>query len=470
MGLVHDHRVAALGDFRLPRLRSRLLLGACRLLRVGTGNVQQTTQHEGEFLQRRNHDPGAVDQGFRELPAVAVDGLDDALRMLDLIDGVLELAVEHAPIRDHHDAVEALAILVVVQARQAMGEPRDAVGLAAAGGVLDQVVLARAFLASRRDDLPHRIELVIAREDHGLGGDAPLTTLAVLGLLLPGLDEQKMPKDVEKAVAPEHVLPEVAGAVAGGMLRVPGAAFNLARLVAAVEGQEMGLGTRKPRRHVDLVRIGREMHQRAGIEAKERGTGIPVILVLAHRMAPALAGARILQLTGGYRKTVQREHQIDGVVLARMAEHLPRDREPVLPVERQHLVIETMCGLEGREPEGLAVELEAVPQNVQRALEVELLDQRSEQQRLQPIAVQRAHVGPEPGLGRFEKVAHLHGKQRPLDVPFGVVAALPAAGAEQRLLDVGLEGALVGLVAHEAAPEDKPSRVRGATSRKVSCT
>ena len=96
-------------------------------------------------------------------------------------------------------------------------------------------------------------------------------------------------------------------------------------------------------------------------------------------MAPALAGARILQLAGGYRQAVQREHQIDGVVLARMAEHLPRDREPILLVERQHLVIETMRGLEGREPEGLAVELEAVPQHVQRALEVELLDQRSEQ-------------------------------------------------------------------------------------------
>ena len=189
------------------------------------------------------------------------------------------------------------------------------------------------------------------------------------------------------------------------------------------------------------------MHQGAGFEAKERRTWVPVLLVLAHRMAPTLAGARILQPTGGYRQAVQREHEVDGVVLARMAEHLPRDREPILLVERQHLVIEAMRGLEGREPEGLAVELEAVPQKVQRALEVELLDQRSEQQRLQPITVQRAHVGPEPGLGRFEEVAHLHGKQRPLDVPFGVGAALPAARADQRLLDVGLEGALVGLVA-----------------------
>ena len=310
--------------------------------------------------------------------------------------------------------------------------------------MLNQVVLPGTFLASRRDDLPHPIELVIAREDHGLGGDAPLTTLAVIGLLLPGLDEQEMPKDVEKAVAREHVLPEVAGAVAGRMLRVAGAAFYSARLAAAVEGQEMRLATRKPRRHVDFVRIRREMHQGAGLEAKERRTRVPVLLVLAYRMTPVLTGARILQLTGGYRKTVQREHEIDGVLLARMAEHLSRDREPVLLVEGQHLVIETMRGLEGREPEGLAIELEAVPQHVQRALEVELLDQRSEQKRLQSVAVQRAHVGPEPGLSRFEKAAHLHRKQRPLDVPFGVVASQPAARAEQRLLDVSLECPLLG--------------------------
>ena len=89
MGLVHDHRIAAPGDFRRPRLCSRLLLGACRLLSFGTGNVQQTTQDEGELLQRRNHDLGAVDQGFPELPAVAVNRLDHTLGMLDLINCVL---------------------------------------------------------------------------------------------------------------------------------------------------------------------------------------------------------------------------------------------------------------------------------------------------------------------------------------------------------------------------------------------
>ena len=166
----------------------------------------------------------------------------------------------------------------------------------------------------------------------------------------------------------------------------------------------------------------------------------------------------ILQLTGRDRQAVQREHEIDGVVLARMTENLPRDRKLVLLVERQHLIIERMRGLKGGEPESLAVELEPVPQHVQRTLEGEFLDQRSKQQFLQPIAVQRAHVGPEPSLGRFEESTNLRREQRSLDVPLGVGAGLPAARVEQRLLDVGLEGVFIGLVAHEVAPRTNRAR------------
>ena len=313
--------------------------------------------------------------------------------------------------------------------------------------MLDQVVPSRSIVASSRDDLPHRIELVIAWEDHGFLGNQPLITLAVFDLLLLGLDEQEMPEDVEKAIALEHVLPEVACSVTGWMLWVAGSTFDLPRLAPPVERQELRLGARKPRRHVDLVRVGSEVHEGADFEAKQRRTWIPVLLVLAHRMSPALAAARILQLTGGDRQTVQREHEIDGVVLARMAEHLSREGKLVLLVERQHLIIETVRRLEGGEPEGLAVKLEAVPQHVQRSLEVEFLDQRREQQVLQPIAVQRAHAGPEPRLGRFKEAANLCGEQRPLDLPLGVGPGLPAARTEQRLRDVGLEGAFVGLIA-----------------------
>jgi hypothetical protein len=61
-------------------------------------------------------------------------------------------------------------------------------------------------------------------------------------------------------------------------------------------------------------------------------------------------------------------------MLAGMTEHLSRDNQMVLRVERQNLVIEPVRGLQVGQPKGLAVELEAVPQHVQRAFEVELLD------------------------------------------------------------------------------------------------
>ena len=71
-----------------------------------------------------------------------------------------------------------------------------------------------------------------------------------------------------------------------------------------------------------------------------------MVLVLPHGMAPALAGARVLELTGGDRQPVNREHQIQGVVFAWVAEHLARKGELVLRVERHHLVVEPVRGLE----------------------------------------------------------------------------------------------------------------------------
>ena len=142
---------------------------------------------------------------------------------------------------------------------------------------------------------------------------------------------------------------------------------------------------------------------------------------------PVLAGAGILELASRNRQPVHRKQQIHRVVLARVAEHLARDRELVLGVQRQHLLVEAVCGLEVREPEGLAVELEAVAQHVERALEVELLDQGVDDQLLEAGSVQGAHLRPELRLRDFDEMAHARRKKRALDLPLGVGAGLPAA-------------------------------------------
>ncbi len=77
-------------------LRLLLLLFGRLLLALGAGHVEQPAQDERELLQRRDDDLRAVDQRRGQLLRVLVDRLHDALRVLDLVDRVLQLLVEHA--------------------------------------------------------------------------------------------------------------------------------------------------------------------------------------------------------------------------------------------------------------------------------------------------------------------------------------------------------------------------------------
>jgi len=59
-----------------------------------------------KLLQRRDDDGLARLQRILELARGAVDVFDHAERLLELAHGGLELAVEHAPVGDHHDRIE----------------------------------------------------------------------------------------------------------------------------------------------------------------------------------------------------------------------------------------------------------------------------------------------------------------------------------------------------------------------------
>ena len=81
-----------------------------------------------------------------------------------------------------------------------------------------------------------------------------------------------------------------------------------------------------------------------------------------------------------------------------------------------------MRGPEVGEAEGLAVELEAVAQHVQRALEVELPDEGLDDQALQVAAVQTGHGVPLFGLRCPQEIDGARREQRPPGVPLGQVA------------------------------------------------
>src|SRR4051812_4205487 len=106
--------------------------------------------------------------------------------------------------------------------------------------MLDQVVIPGTFPSGNPRDSAHRVELVVAREDQCLLDDAPLPAVAVIDLFIAPFDKHEVTEDVEEAVALEDLFPEIAGAVAGGMLRVACAALDLARMAATVERQEDG--------------------------------------------------------------------------------------------------------------------------------------------------------------------------------------------------------------------------------------
>jgi hypothetical protein len=78
------------------------------------------------------------------------------------------------------------------------------------------------------------------------------------------------------------------------MLRVAFAALHFTGMTAAIEWKEMCLSVFQSRRHVNLIRISREVNESARLELKQRRARIAIFFVLLDRMLPALARSRIL--------------------------------------------------------------------------------------------------------------------------------------------------------------------------------
>ena len=111
---------------------------------------QDRFHREGERLNRDNDDWRPVQQGLGKLLAfrfgafLAVNGSDHAELMVNVLDGLLKLAVQNVPVGDDDDGIENGVTVVVAQADQVMGGPGDRGGLAGPGTMLAQVLLARA--------------------------------------------------------------------------------------------------------------------------------------------------------------------------------------------------------------------------------------------------------------------------------------------------------------------------------------
>ena len=186
-----------------------------------------------------------------------------------------------------------------------MRGPRDGVGLAGPGRVLDQVTPARRIVGDRLDELLHRAPLMISRE-HQRGGPHDLAGGGVLVGL--GLEEHLRAEDGQPVVALQDLLPQVGR---GGSVRVLRVACSAGVLVTSVERKEVGLLPRKLGGHVDLVVVDGEVHEGAGAEAEQRlPCRVPIVAVLADGSAPLLLKER-LELDGRNRKAVDEENQVN---------------------------------------------------------------------------------------------------------------------------------------------------------------
>ena len=133
-----------------------------------------------ELLQGSDDDARPGLDGLPELLGVFVDLLHHTRHMVKLIDGVLQLTVQHPAVGDNDDRLEDLLVVVIVQAGEPVGQLGDRVGLAGTGAVLNEIILARAVGFYIGQQLGHHIQLVIPGEDHPLG----LHLAGLFGLLL----------------------------------------------------------------------------------------------------------------------------------------------------------------------------------------------------------------------------------------------------------------------------------------------
>ena len=230
------------------------------------GHLEQSACDEGELLEGCDDHRNRIVEGLRELPRTLVDPMHDPALVLELVDRILELLIEDDAICDHDDGVEDARVGGIMERREPVGQPPDRVALAASRGMFHEVVVPHALAAGRIHQGAHGLQLVVAREDHGLRLHlaAPVITLRV------DLQMDESGEEVEQAVALQHLLPQVGRAVVAArrVRRVSGCS-----VATSVEGEETRGRARETGGHEDGIGVHGEVHQRAALELEDRLAG-----------------------------------------------------------------------------------------------------------------------------------------------------------------------------------------------------
>ena len=254
-----------------------------------------------EFLDRGNDDLAAFGDVAAEV-ARATGVADGGSDLHELLYGALDLVVKDAAVGDNYDGIEDVFQRptgdLTPDADELVGEPGDGVGLAAAGGVLDEVALPRPVGLDVGEGLADDAQLVVAGPDRAArfaAGDGVLF-LDDLGVIF---------EDVGEAGGGEDFLPEVVGFEALGVGRV-------ARAVVApfVEGQEPGGFALQFGAKVDFEVIDGEVDG-AAAKGEEGFAVVAVLFVLLDGVADVLFGEIVFEFEGGEREAVEEQAEVE---------------------------------------------------------------------------------------------------------------------------------------------------------------
>ena len=239
-----------------------------------------------------------------------------------------------------------------------MGEPGDGKRLTASGRVLDEIALSRAGPTGIGNELSHAIELLVAWEDQRF----PAGLAAVLVFLLDFVD--KLAHQIKHTVARPCLLPEIRSGIAG--LRRRHRRVSRAAVVALVERKEARFGTGETGGDVDQIRIDGEMRQTSA-KGEQRLSRVTIFLVLADRVLHGLAAEQVLEFSGENGDTVQKQNQIEALLVLRAVAYLADNREEVGHVKAARLFVEPAGRPEIGQTERAAHILDPVPQHVEDA-------------------------------------------------------------------------------------------------------
>ena len=178
--------------------------------------------------------------------------------------------------------------------------------------MLDQIVGANAVLPNIRHNLSHHIILMVPGENHLFLSDHLGYAVFNDFLLFFDIGNESMDQ-IHQAVTLKNFLPQIAGNIPIGIMRITSTTGHTGTIGTRVEGQETGIVVCKLCGHPCFIKVNCEVDQETMIQSECKFLGAAVVLELVDGTDIVLTCQLVLQFQGNHRNAVDRQHHINGV-------------------------------------------------------------------------------------------------------------------------------------------------------------